>query len=121
MRRLHPYQRWLILFTVILLLSLMRGVITFGIQTSVNDFRLIEFWIAAALYFATLGPSPMVYNRIAKIWVWMTVPLMAIVVARWLAVFTGIDVGVPRERYGADAPIRVLDGPYTFSSPRVSF
>ena len=44
----------------------------------------------------------------------MTVPLMAIVVARWLAVFAGIDVGVPRERFGADAAIRVLNGPYTF-------
>ena len=114
MRRLNTYHRWLILFIVLLVLSLVRGVIAFGIQTSVNDFRLIEFWIAAALYFATLRPSPLVYNRIAKIWVWMTVPLMAIVVARWLAVFTGIDVGVPRERFGADAAIRVLDGPYTF-------
>jgi hypothetical protein len=114
MRRLHTYQRWLILFMVILFLSLVRGVIAFGIQTSVNDFRLIEFWVAAALYFATVRPSPMVYNRIAKIWVWMTVPLMVIVVARWLPVFTGIDLGVPRERFGADAAIRVLDGPYTF-------
>jgi hypothetical protein len=114
MRRLNTYQRWLILFMVLLVLSLVRGIIAFGIQTSVNAFRLIEFWIAAALYFATLRRSPLVYNRIAKVWVWMTVPLMVIVVARWLAVFTGIDVGVPRERFGADAAIRVLDGPYTF-------
>jgi O-antigen ligase len=114
MRRLNTYQRWLILFMVVLVLSLVRGVIAFGIQTSLNDFRLIEFWIAAALYFATLRSSPLVYNRVAKVWVWMTVPLMAIVLARWLAVFTGIDVGVPQEQFGADAAIRVLDGPYTF-------
>jgi O-Antigen ligase len=114
MRRLNTYQRWLILFMVLLVLSLLRGVIAFGVQTSVNAFRLIEFWIAAALYFATLRPSPLVYNRIAKVWVWMTVPLMAIVLARWMAVFTGVDVGVPREQFGADAAIRVLDGPYTF-------
>jgi O-antigen ligase len=31
-----------------------------------------------------------------------------------MAVFTGVDVGVPREQFGADAAIRVLDGPYTF-------
>ena len=114
MRRLNTYQRWLILFMALLFLSLLRGVIAFGIQTSVNAFRLIEFWIAAALYFATIRPSPLVYNRIAKVWVWMTVPLMAIVLARWMAVFTGVDVGVPREQFGADAAIRVLDGPYTF-------
>jgi O-Antigen ligase len=114
MRRLGPYQRWLVLFIILLVLSLVRGVIAFGIQTSVNDFRLMEFWIAAAVYFATVPPSHVVYDRIARLWVWMTVPLMAIVVARWLDVFAGIDLGVPRERFGSDAAIRVLNGPYTF-------
>jgi O-Antigen ligase len=113
-RRLSTYQRWLVLFVLLLVLSLVRGVIAFGIQTSVSDFRLMEFWIAAAVYFATVPPSHLVYDRIAKLWVWMTVPLMAIVLARWMAVFAGIDVGVPRERFGSDAAIRVLDGPYTF-------
>jgi hypothetical protein len=114
MRRLAPYQRWLVLFLILLVLSLVRGIIAFGVQTSISDFRLMEFWIAAAVYFATVPPSQKVYDRIAKLWIWMTVPLMVIVVARWLAVFAGIDVGVPRERFGADAAIRVLNGPYTF-------
>jgi O-Antigen ligase len=112
--RLDTYHRWLVLFIVLLILSLIRGVIGFGIQTSVSNFRLMEFWIAAATYFATVPPSHTVYDRIAKIWIWMTAPLMAIVAARWLSVFAGIELGVPRERYGADAAIRVLDGPYTF-------
>jgi O-antigen ligase len=113
MQRLNTYQRWLILFIVLLVISLVRGVIAFGIQTSVNDFRLMEFWIAAAVYFSTVRPSHLVYDRIAKIWVWMTVPLMAIVVARWLSVFAGIDVGVPQEQFGVGG-IRVIDGQYTF-------
>jgi hypothetical protein len=113
-RRLGTYQRWLALFIILLILSVVRGVIAFGIQTSVSDFRLMEFWIAAAVYFATVPPGHLVYNRIAKLWVWMTVPLMAIVFARWLDVFAGIDLGVPRERFGTDAAIRVIDGPYTF-------
>jgi O-Antigen ligase len=114
MRRLSPYQRWLVLFIILLILSLVRGVIAFGIQTSVSDFRLMEFWIAAAVYFATVPPSHVIYDRIARLWVWMTVPLMVTVAARWLSVFAGIDVGVPRERFGSDAAIRVLNGPYTF-------
>ncbi len=114
MRRLSPYQRWLVLFIILLVLSLVRGAIAFGIQPSVSDFRLMEFWIAAAVYFATVPPSHVIYDRIARLWVWMTVPLMAIVVARWLDVFAGIDLGVPRERFGSDAAIRVLNGPYTF-------
>ena len=113
-RRIDTYHRWLVLFMVLLILSLVRGVMAFGIQTSVSGFRLMEFWIAAAVYFATVPPAHTVYDRIAKIWIWMTVPLMAIVMARWLSVFAGIELGVPRERYGADAEIRVLDGPYTF-------
>jgi hypothetical protein len=113
MQRLNTYHRWLILFIVLLVLSLVRGVIAFGIQASVNDFRLMEFWIAGAVYFATVPPSHLVYDRIAKTWVWMTVPLMAIVVARWLSVFAGIDVGVPLEQFGVGG-IRVIDGPYTF-------
>ena len=114
MRRLNAYQRWLVLFVLLLLLSLARGIVEFGIQASVNDFRLTEFWMAAAVYFATVPPTKALYDRIAKLWVWMSLPLLAVVVARWLAVFSGIDVGVPRERFGADAAIRVLDGPYTF-------
>ena len=114
MQRLSTYQRWLLLFIILLVLSLIRGIVAFGIQTSVSSFRLMEFWIAAALYFATVPPSALIYNRIAKLWVWMTVPLMAIVIARWLDVFAGTDLGVPQERFGADAAIRVLNGPYTF-------
>jgi O-antigen ligase len=113
MRSLSTYHRLLILFVVLILLSLLRGFVAFGIQASVNDFRLMEFWIAAAVYFATVPPSRPVYDRIAKVWIWMTVPLMGVVVARWLAVFAGINLGVPPERFGAGG-IRVLDGPYTF-------
>jgi O-antigen ligase len=44
----------------------------------------------------------------------MTVPMMVLVFLRWLAVFGGISLGVPAEKYGADAAIRVIDGPFTF-------
>jgi hypothetical protein len=43
----------------------------------------------------------------------MTIPML-LVSARWLAVFAGINLGVPLEKYGADAAIRVIDGPFTF-------
>ena len=39
---------------------------------------------------------------------------MVLVCLRWLATFAGIDLGVPAEKFGADAAIRVIDGPYTF-------
>ena len=40
--------------------------------------------------------------------------MMVLVSLRWLAVFAGIDLGVPAEKFGADAAIRVIDGPFTF-------
>ena len=40
--------------------------------------------------------------------------MMVLVCLRWLANFAGIDLGVPAEKFGADAAIRVIDGPYTF-------
>ena len=113
-RRLNGYQRWLVVLVILLVISLARGIVAFGIQTSVSDFRLMEFLIAGTVYFATVPPDAELYDRIAKLWVWMSLPLLGVVVARWLAVFTGIDVGIPQEQFGSDAAIRVLDGPYTF-------
>ena len=40
--------------------------------------------------------------------------MMILVGLRWLAVFAGVDLGVPAEKFGADAAIRVIDGPFTF-------
>jgi hypothetical protein len=67
-----------------------------------------------ALYFASFPVSIRLYDRIGRIWLAMTIPMMVLVSVRWLAVFAGIDLGVPAEKYGADAAIRVIDGPFTF-------
>jgi hypothetical protein len=62
-----------------------------------------------------LGVEDMVtFLRIGRIWLAMTIPMMMLVCLRWLAVFAGINLGVPVEKYGADAAIRVIDGPFTF-------
>jgi hypothetical protein len=112
--RFARYQRWLLLLGVLMLLSLVRGIAAFGLQPSIADFRLYLFFVGAAVYFATFRPSVGLYDRIGRIWLVMTVPMMILVCLRWLAVFAGIDLGVPAEKYGADAAIRVIDGPFTF-------
>jgi hypothetical protein len=114
LRGFDRYQRWLMLLAVVLFLSLIRGVAAFGPQASINDFRQYLFFAGVALYFATFPPSDWLYDRIGRIWLAMTIPMMILVCLRWLAVFAGIDLGVPAEKYGADAAIRVIDGPYTF-------
>jgi hypothetical protein len=112
--RFDRFQRWLLLLGVLLLVSLLRGVAAFGMQASIADFREYLFFGGVAVYFATFPPAVGLYDRIGRIWLAMTIPMMLLVCARWLAVFAGIDLGVPAEKYGADAAIRVIDGPFNF-------
>jgi hypothetical protein len=113
-RRYSTEQRWLLLFGVLLVVSLAQGVAAFGIQTSVNEFRQYMFFAGGALYIATFPPSTRLYDRIGRTWLVMTIPMMILICLRWLAVFAGIDLGVPAEQAGNDAAIRVIDGPYAF-------
>jgi O-antigen ligase len=114
MRRFSAFQRSLVLVGILLFLSLLRGAMAFGIEHSVAEFRLYLAFVSGALYFATFPPSSELNGRIGKIWLVMSVPMMILVCLRWLANFKGIDLGVPAEEFGADAAIKVLNGPYTF-------
>ena len=113
-RRFTGFQRCLVLLGLLLLLSLARGATVFGIEHSVAESRLYLPFVSAALYFATFPPSNALNDRIGKLWLAMSVPMMVLVCLRWLAVFGGIDVGVPAAEFGADAAVKVIDGPYTF-------
>lgn len=112
--RFTTLQRWLLLLGIMLLASLIRGAMEFGIEGSVSEFRLYMYFAGGALYFATFPPSTSLNDRIGRIWLATSVAMMVLVCLRWLANFAGINLGVPAEQYGADAAIRVIDGPYTF-------
>jgi hypothetical protein len=114
LRRFDRFHRWLVLLAIVLLVSLLRGVATFGVQASIADFRQYLFFAGVGLYFATFPLSIGLNDRIGRIWLVMTVPMMLLVALRWLDVFAGIDLGVPAEKFGADAAIRVIDGPFNF-------
>jgi hypothetical protein len=114
LRRFTRWQRWALLAGVMLLLSLARGAAAFGPQQAVAELRLFLAFVAGALYFATFPPSRRMNDRIGRIWLALSIPLMVVVCLRWLANLAGIDVGLPSAEFGADAAIKVLDGPYTF-------
>ena len=86
----------------------------FGPQHAIAELRLFLAFVAGALYFATFPPSNRMNDRIGRIWLALSIPMMIVVCLRWLSNFAGIDVGVPPAEFGADAAIKVLDGPYTF-------
>src|SRR6478736_5197594 len=114
MQRLTSLHRWVLLLGVMMLLSLVRGAVKFGAQPAIGEFRLFFAFVAGTLYFATFRPSPRLNERIAKLWLAASVPMMVLVALRWLDTLGGIDLGVPKEQFGADAALKVLDGPYTF-------
>jgi O-antigen ligase len=114
MPRFTRWQRWALLVGIVLLLSLVRGAVAFGPQHAIAEFRLFLAFVAGALYFATFPPSNRLNDRIGRIWLALSIPIMILVCLRWLANFAGINLGVPPAEFGADAAIKVLNGPYTF-------
>ena len=114
MPRFTRWQRWALLVGIMLLLSLVRGAVAFGPQHAIAEFRLFLAFVAGALYFATFPPSSRLNDRIGRIWLALSIPMMILVCLRWLDNFAGINLGVPPAEFGADAAIKVLNGPYTF-------
>jgi O-antigen ligase len=114
LRRFGRYLYWLVLLSVLLLVSLVLGIALHGVQTSVSDSRQYLFFVGAALYMATFRPAGDLYDRIGRIWLMASVLMILLACARWLQVFAGVHLGVPAERYGVDTAVRVLDGPYAF-------
>jgi O-Antigen ligase len=112
--RFSVFQRWALLLAGVLLLSLARGMLAFGLERSVAEFRLYISFVAGMLYFASFPPSAWLSDRIGALWLAFSVPMLVLVGLRWLDNLAGIDLGVPPEVFGADAALRVLDGPYTF-------
>ena len=112
--RFAPFQRWVVLLAILLFVSLVLGAKAFGVERSVAEFRLYIAFVAAAVYVATFPPSAWLCDRIGRIWLAASIAMMVLVVLRWVQAFAGINLGVPMEEFGADAAIRVINGPYTF-------
>jgi O-antigen ligase len=86
----------------------------FGLQHSVSEFRLYTPFISTAVYFASFRPSGMRNDRIGRIWLVATIPMLVLVSLRWMQNLGGINLGVPPEQFGADTAFRVINGPYAF-------
>src|SRR4029450_10221401 len=119
LRRLRPHrltmlERSLLLLGILLLVSLARGVMAFGMQQSVSEFRLYTPFISTAVYFASFRPSSERNDRIGRIWLLATIPMLILVCLRWMQNLAGINLGVPAEEFGADTAFRVINGPYAF-------
>jgi hypothetical protein len=112
-RRLTALECVPLLLGFMLLLSLVRGIPEHG-QYSVSEFRLFLPFISTVVYFASFPASAMRNDRIGRIWLVLTIPMAILICLRWAQNLGGIDLGVPAEEFGADAALRVVNGPYGF-------
>ena len=112
-RRLTALECVLMLLGFMLLLSLVRGVLVFG-QQSVSEYRRFAPLISTAIYFSSFPPSRVRNDRIGRIWLALTIPMVVLIGLRWVQNLGGVNLGVPVEEFGADAALRVVNGPYGF-------
>ena len=107
------------------------GVPAFGIEHSVAESRLHLPFVNAALYFATFPPSNALIDRIGKLWLAMSIPMMVLVCLRWWPSSEGSTRGaggevrgrrgrqghrrslhvLPRQRRGADGAVLATSRP----------
>lgn len=110
-RRSAPH--WMIVALCLLALTpLARGLMQFGVQESVNEFRRFLAWLAPALYVSTVDIDDLFPRRLPRLWWTMASVLTVVVFARWLNNFVGVPIGVFAADFGA--PVRALDGAETF-------
>lgn len=92
-RRLTTGQYILLAIAALIVLSLLRGVMAYGIQRSVNEARSWIAFASAAVYFSTVGPAASVRSRIGRLWLWSGVVLAALAVVRWAVLAAGVPLG----------------------------
>jgi O-antigen ligase len=112
MRRTTVLQRLLCTLGALAVASLVVGVVTFGPQSPVNEFRAFLGFLGAAIYFSTFSGPEASLDRIGKVVLGAAVVLVGIVCLRWVGELTGYKPELVAWEY--DAPIRVLSGPETF-------
>jgi hypothetical protein len=112
-RRLTALECVLMLLGFMLLLSLVRGVLVFG-QHSWSEYRRFAPLISTAIYFSSFPPSRVRNDRIGRIWLALTIPMVVLIALRWVQNLGSVNLGVPVEVFGADAALRVVNGPYGF-------
>lgn len=108
-------HRLLIAVWLLLVLALGRGFIEYGVPAA-QEFRLFLKFLAPALYFATVRPHPLVFHKIGQQWVWAGMAIVFLVSARYLAVLTGISLGVLAPTHvSAVYAVRAIPGDTTFT------
>lgn len=99
-------QLVLLLLVAIALGSLLRGLVVFGLEETIDEARKWMLTFALAAYFSTVSGDPSVLDRIARWIVIGGVALTSLSAVRWVAVVAGLPDALLGDR--AEAGLRVL-------------
>jgi hypothetical protein len=110
--RLSTSQRLVVLFGVLVLWALLRGVGPFGIQDAVNQGRKFLLFTASVLYFSTVEWRRDLFDRIGWLWVGTAAVLCLFSVMRWLMIFAGMSGPFVEGAYGGTS-LRVIPAIHT--------
>lgn len=104
LQRLTTPQRLLMLFSALIVWSLVRGALTISLTDSVNNARSFLGFMAAALYFSTVEARRDLLDRIGTLWLGAALALAFLVLLRWAAYVAGISSGI----LGQQTSLRVI-------------
>lgn len=90
LRSLATEHRLLLLLAAVLAVALVRGALAFGVPTALNESRGMLPFVAAALYFSTVTPTPTLLDRIGKYWLAAAAALVGLSLLRWGAPLIGL-------------------------------
>lgn len=123
-RRGHDLGRALmvvILLGSMAVLSLVRGLLEFGVQVSVNEFREWFHYLSAVMYFATVPFDRLQERKCVKALTYASTVMFVLVLARWAAKYGGLPIGpfdlgvrAASRVYGEGSSPRVIHANDTF-------
>lgn len=94
-RRMTTLQRVLLALLALALLSLVRGVLTIGVATAVNESREWLLFLMSSLYFCMGAQTEAkeVVDRIGKHLLWAATAVAGVALIRWAVLGTGLPLG----------------------------
>lgn len=92
-RRMTTPQTLLVLFGAVVLYSMYRGAVVFGVQDSVNEARKWVEFTSGALYLSTLEPRRDLFDRVGRLWLIAVGGVLVVALLRWGALLTGTAAG----------------------------
>jgi hypothetical protein len=102
-------RRLLTLICVLTIVALVRGVLLYGPESAVREFRTFLQFFGAAWYFATVKPTSERRERIAKVWLVVAAVLVGVALMRWAALAAGLPPTGIFTREREVAGLRVID------------